>query len=158
MTQGEMSWRALLLSFGLAVRWTGVPTDQAQTTMPSTSRRWQLSIERAGDDAALLRLAGSWKLEDQLPDPDEVMEQMPPGRPIRRLAFDTQEITGWDTGLLAYVAKLGEWGVGKGIETDLAGLPDGIQRLLKLATAVPRRQTGAAAGPGPPSWSPTGSR
>jgi phospholipid/cholesterol/gamma-HCH transport system permease protein len=122
-----------------------MPTDQAQATISTTSRRWRLSIERAGDDAALLRLAGSWKLEDQLPDPDAVTGQLPPGRPIHRLAFDTQEITGWDTGLLAYVTKLSDLAVGKGIETDLAGLPDGIRRLLKLATAVPRRQTGTAA-------------
>jgi phospholipid/cholesterol/gamma-HCH transport system permease protein len=47
--------------------------------------------------------------------------------------------------LLAYVSKLHEWAAGKSIEADLAGLPDGIRRLLKLATAVPRRQTGAEA-------------
>ena len=120
-------------------------TEQTQTVETPTSQRWQTHLEPSGDDVALLRLTGSWRLEDQLPDPDAITQQLPPGRPIRRLAFDTQEMTGWDTGLLAYVTKLGEWGAGKGIEMDLTGLPEGIQRLIKLATAVPRRQTGASA-------------
>ena len=111
----------------------------------STGMRWQLSVERVGDDTALVHLAGSWKLEDRLPDPAGMAQQLPPGRPIRRLAFDAQGITAWDTGLLAYVSKLHEWAAGKSIEADLAGLPEGIQRLLRLAAAVPRRQSAAPA-------------
>ena len=110
----------------------------------STAARWQLSVERVGDDTALVHLAGSWKLEDRLPDPAGMAQQLPPGRPIRRLAFDTQGIIAWDTGLLAYVSKLHEWAAGKSIEADLAGLPEGIQRLLRLAAAVPRHQSAAS--------------
>lgn len=119
--------------------------DRPENIGVATAARWQLSVERVGDDTALIRLAGSWKLEDRLPDPAGVAPQLPPGRPIRRLAFDTQGITAWDTGLLAYVSKLHEWAAGKSIEADLAGLPEGIQRLLRLAAAVPRRRTGATA-------------
>lgn len=119
--------------------------DRPEDIGVSTAARWQLSVERVGDDAALVHLTGSWKLEDRLPDPEGVAQQLPPGRPIRRLAFDAQGITAWDTGLLAYVSKLHEWAAGKSIEADLAGLPEGIQRLLRLAAAVPRRQTGATA-------------
>jgi phospholipid/cholesterol/gamma-HCH transport system permease protein len=122
-----------------------VTADRPEDIGGSTAARWQLSVERVGDEAALVHLAGSWKLEDRLPDPAGIAQQLPQGHPIRRLAFDAQGITAWDTGLLAYVSKLCEWAAGKSIETDLAGLPDGIRRLLKLATAVPRRQTGAEA-------------
>jgi len=122
-----------------------VTADRPEDIGVSTAARWQLSVERVGDDAALVHLTGSWKLEDRLPDPEGVAQQLPPGRPIRRLAFDAQGITAWDTGLLAYVSKLHEWAAGKSIEADLAGLPEGIQRLLRLAAAVPRRQTGATA-------------
>ncbi|HEX7548136.1 MAG TPA: ABC transporter permease, partial [Candidatus Methylomirabilis sp.] len=117
--------------------------DRPEDTGASTAARWQLSVERVGDDAALVRQAGSWKLQDHLPDPAAVEQQIPPGSPIRRVAFDAKGITAWDTGLLAYVSKLCEWAAGKSIEVDLAGLPDGIRRLLKLAAAVPRQQTGA---------------
>ena len=119
--------------------------DRPEDIGVSTAARWQLSVERVGDDAALVHLAGSWKLEDRLPDPAGVAQQLPPGRPIRRLAFDAQGITAWDTGLLAYVSKLHEWAASKSIEADLAGLPEGIRRLRTLAMAVPRRQTGATA-------------
>ena len=126
-------------------RWAGVTADRPEDTEASEAARWQLSVERVGDDAALLRLAGSWKLQDHLPDLATLEQQLPPGGPIRRIAFEAQGITAWDTGLLAYVSKLCEWTAGKSIEVDLAGLPDGIRRLHKLATAVPRRETGAAA-------------
>ena len=119
--------------------------DRPEDIGVSTAARWQLSVERVGDDAALVHLAGSWKLEDRLPDPEGVAQQLSPGRPIRRLAFDAQGITAWDTGLLAYVSKLHEWAAGKSIEADLAGLPEGIRRLRTLAMAVPRRQTVATA-------------
>ena len=115
----------------LVARWAGVTADRPADIGVSTGARWQLSVERVGEDAALVHLAGSWKLEDRLPDPAGMAQQLPPGRPIHRLAFDAQGITVWDTGLLAYVSKLCEWAAGKSIETDLAGLPDGIRRLLQ---------------------------
>jgi len=130
--------------FNILLRCTGVPTDRANSALSSTSPRWQLGVERVGDNGALVRLAGSWKLEDRLPDSTEVAGQLPPGSSIHLLGFDTQGIVAWDTGLLAFVAKLGEWSAGRGIQTDVAGLPEGIQRLLKLANAVPRQQTRAA--------------
>jgi phospholipid/cholesterol/gamma-HCH transport system permease protein len=121
-----------------------VTADRPEDTGASTAARWQLVVERVGDDASVVRLAGSWKLQDHLPDPAAVEQQLPPGSAIRRVAFETQGITAWDTGLLAYLSKLCEWAAGNNIEADLAGLPDGIRRLLKLAAAVPRRETGAA--------------
>ena len=120
-------------------------TDHTQAAAMPTPQRWQVYVESAGDDAILLRLTGSWKLEDRLPDPEGLAQPLSPGGEVRRLAFDTQGITSWDTGLLAFVAKALEWSREKGIETNLAGLPEGIQRLLKLATAVPPRETGAPA-------------
>ena len=81
-------------------------------------------------------------MEDRLPAVIEVQRQIETGRAVQRIVFDTQGVTAWDTGLLAFVAKLREWGPANGIEPDLTGLPEGIQRLLRLADVVQPRKTG----------------
>jgi phospholipid/cholesterol/gamma-HCH transport system permease protein len=88
-------------------------------------------------------------MEDRLPAVDEVRRQIGSGRTVRRLAFDTQGVTAWDTGLLAFVSKLREWGAADGIEPDLAGLPEGIRRLLRLADVVQPRKSGRRVAPLP---------
>jgi len=81
-------------------------------------------------------------MEDRLPAVSEVERQIETGRAVHRIVFDTQGVTAWDTGLLAFVSKLREWGPANGIEPDLTGLPEGIRRLLRLATVVQPRKTG----------------
>ncbi|MCZ6873651.1 MAG: ABC transporter permease, partial [bacterium] len=46
----------------------------------------------------------------------------------------------WDSGLLTFLIKLGERCAQKQIEVDRGGLPQGVQKLLTLAEAVPERQ------------------
>jgi phospholipid/cholesterol/gamma-HCH transport system permease protein len=101
-----------------------------------------MRVEHPAEGAVLVRLSGSWKMEDRLPAVSEVQRQANTGRAVQRIIFDTQGVTAWDTGLLAFVAKLREWGAADGIEPDLTGLPEGIQRLLRLVAAVPPRKTG----------------
>ena len=117
-------------------------TDQPQAAGAAAAERWQMRVEYPAEGAVLVRLSGSWKMEDRLPAVGEVQRQIETGRAVRRIVFDTQGVTAWDTGLLAFVSKLREWGSAEGTEPDLTGLPEGIQRLLRLAAAVPPRKTG----------------
>jgi len=119
-----------------------VTTDQPQAAGAAAAERWQMRVEHPAEGTVLVRLSGSWKMEDRLPAVGEVRRQIETGRAVRRILFDTQGVTAWDTGLLAFVSKLREWGSAEGIEPDLTGLPEGIQRLLRLAAAVPPRKTG----------------
>ena len=117
-------------------------TDQPQAVGAAAAERWQMRVEHPAEGTVLVRLSGEWKMEDRLPAVSEVQRQIETGRAVRRIVFDTQGVTAWDTGLLAFVSKLREWGSADGIEPDLSGLPEGIQRLLRLAAAVPPRKTG----------------
>ncbi len=115
-----------------------------------TERRWAVDIRRAGPDGALVALSGAWRNEDRLPDATEALRGLAAGPPVRRLAFETGGITAWDSGLVTFVLKvLGETKA-RGISADRAGLPDGVQRLLRLVEAVPEKQTGR--GGTPPPW------
>lgn len=116
--------------------------DHPQAAGAIAAERWQMQVEHPAEGTALVRLSGGWKMEDRLPAVSEVQRQIETGRAVQRIVFDTQGVTEWDTGLLAFVSKLREWGSAGGIELDLSGLPEGIQRLLRLAAVVQPRKTG----------------
>lgn len=97
----------------------------------------QLNIERS-KAGLLIRLAGCWRV-DATPaalDPLWRALQHPGGG---RLRFDAAGIEAWDSTLLTALLRIERDGAAAGIEVDRSGLPEGVQRLLKLATAVPER-------------------
>jgi phospholipid/cholesterol/gamma-HCH transport system permease protein len=71
--------------------------------------------------------------------------------PPRRLAFDTAQLTAWDSGLLTFLIDVSELCRQRQVTADRAGLPAGVRRLLDLAEAVPERQ-GARQGLAVPPW------
>ena len=105
-----------------------------------------LGFDRSASDTLLVRLSGSWTIEAKLPSIAEVQRQVESGPSIRRITFDTRGLTGWDSGLLTFLTKLIAETERRGIETDRAGLPEGVGRLLALATAVPERKDTGQAG------------
>ena len=89
------------------------------------------------DSTLVLRLAGRWSLEGGLPPIADVEPRL---AAVRRLAFDTSGLEFWDSGLLAFLAKIIEVAGARRIEVDRSGLPSGVRRLLDLAEAVPERK------------------
>jgi phospholipid/cholesterol/gamma-HCH transport system permease protein len=114
-------------------------------TTATPSRRWELHVSRPAEGTLVLRLAGSWRLEDRLPSALEVQRELQAGPPVRRLTFEAGSITAWDTGLLTFVRKLMDEGKRRGIEVDRRGLPEGAQSLLSLTMAVAAQETGREA-------------
>src|SRR3977135_1875100 len=103
-----------------------------------TSRQWSLDTTPEG---LVLRLSDSWRMQDGLPSPAEVEAQLGAQPSARRLAFDTREVTGWDTGLLVFVHKVLGAATARGLTVDVSGLPEGVRKLLGLAAVVPERDT-----------------
>ena len=112
--------------------------------MTTVERPWTLHVERPTPEVACVELTGAWRKEDRLPDPSEVWREIDVGPPVHRLTFDASHVTEWDSGLVTFAIKVLEEAKARGIASDRAGLPDGAQRLLHLAEAVPERQTGRA--------------
>jgi phospholipid/cholesterol/gamma-HCH transport system permease protein len=107
-------------------------------------RPWTIHVERPTAEIACVQLSGAWRKEDQLPDPGEVWREIEQDPSVHRLMFDTSGMMEWDSGLVTFAVKMLENAAARGIQTDRAGLPDGAQRLLRLAEAVPERHTGRA--------------
>ena len=103
-------------------------------------RSCDLSFTRTDDDTLLVRLAGSWKLDQTFPPVDEVQEHLQSGAGVRQVAFETSNLTGWDSGLLTFLRKLIDRCSMNEILVDRQGLPRGVDRLLALASAVPEKK------------------
>jgi phospholipid/cholesterol/gamma-HCH transport system permease protein len=112
----------------------------AVTTSSSETTPWRWSLESV-PEGIVLRLSGSWRMQDGPPPPALVEAEWGDRPPASRLGFDAREVTAWDSGFLVFVLKLVEAGTARGITVDRSGLPEGVRKLLDLAAAVPERDT-----------------
>jgi phospholipid/cholesterol/gamma-HCH transport system permease protein len=110
-----------------------------------------LGFECPTSDTLVVRLAGSWRSARTLASPEVVRRQVETNPAIRRMTFDARGITDWDTGLLTFLARIIAENDQRRIETDRSGFPEGVRRLLALASAVPERTDTKQRGR-PPSW------
>jgi len=84
-------------------------------------------------------------MRDELPEADALERLLPADAGVRGVAFDSQGISAWDTGLPVFMRKLQNLAARRGMAVDLGGLPEGARRLLVLAAAVPPRAEGPTA-------------
>src|SRR5262249_31277402 len=101
---------------------------------------WQLRADRGPGDALILRLTGRWTLDARLPLAGAVLDQALSEGRISRVACDAAGVAAWDSGLVIFLRALAAEAERRGIIRELAGLPEGLRRLLALAAAVPERK------------------
>jgi phospholipid/cholesterol/gamma-HCH transport system permease protein len=101
---------------------------------------WQLSVECPDPDLVRVRLSGTWRLGDHLPDVGEVEDQLTRNSAVKRLTLEADQVTVWDTGLVAFVLNTMRLCESKAIALDQQTLPTGVKRLISLATAVPEKK------------------
>jgi phospholipid/cholesterol/gamma-HCH transport system permease protein len=87
----------------------------------------------------LVGLRGDWKLKSGLPLPSDVAKGIEAAGPVRTLVLDSTQLGAWDSGLLAFLVGVQDLCKTRDIRVAAETLPDGVQRLLRLATAVPER-------------------
>jgi phospholipid/cholesterol/gamma-HCH transport system permease protein len=98
-----------------------------------------LRFSRPGKDLLLLTLGASWRLENGLPTIAEFERQLEESPSPKHVSFETGQLTGWDSGLLVYLGNIFKVCFERHIQVDKTGLPEGVRRLLELATAVPAK-------------------
>lgn len=102
------------------------------------SGRGVISITRVEDSTLVIRLTGNWRLAGGLPSTEAVRSEIAERTPAK-IAFDTRGLADWDSAAVTFLATLAEICRERRIEMDRSGLPSGIQRLLRLAEAVPEK-------------------
>lgn len=116
-------------------------------SLPATNvGRGDAEIVAQTADTLELRVSGTWQARLGLPALDQIRRRLTGTPRVRRLVMTAEGLGDWDSALLAFLLKLdGLCRAGK-IQTDLSQLPDGVRRLLALATAVPERAGTARGG------------
>ena len=75
-----------------------------------------------------------------MPKAETVQQRLENNPAVRRLVFDTPEAGRWDTGLLTFLLNIRNYCAGHNITLNRDGLPEGAQKLLELAAAVPEKK------------------
>jgi phospholipid/cholesterol/gamma-HCH transport system permease protein len=102
--------------------------------------RGELHCSRPTADTLLIELSGSWRLQDEVPALTDVAQQIEATPHVQRMTFDTTGLTAWDSALVTFLLELMAFGAQRQMVVAQEGLPEGLRRLLHLATAVPERQ------------------
>ncbi|HEX5080306.1 MAG TPA: ABC transporter permease [Geminicoccaceae bacterium] len=123
---------------------------RAPDSADAGAARWQVEGDPT-PGAVRVRLAGSWRLLDRLPAANSVYDEVAARGGSGPVVLDGAELSSWDSGLLTFLIKLRQLIAEAQREADCSGLPQGVQRLLRLASAVPQR-AGAARGMAVDSW------
>ncbi len=100
----------------------------------------RISFERTSDSTLVVHLSGAWHLQRDLPPISLLVAELSSRPGIKRLAYETAELTHWDSGLISFLTNTAEICRARGIVEDRAGLPAGLRRMLELAEAVPEKK------------------
>jgi phospholipid/cholesterol/gamma-HCH transport system permease protein len=100
----------------------------------------QLGFNLAGDATLKVQLRGVWRLRGGRPSAVLVEHELESARQVRNIAFDTRELTSWDSSVLTFLVEVSELCRQRRIPMNREGLPIGVQKLLALAEAVPERK------------------
>jgi len=110
----------------------------AATAAPA--RTAELALDTSRDETLVVHLSGAWTTDARRPRADTIDRHLDAGPKPRRVAFEAAGLTAWDSGLLTFLLQACAATERRGVAIDRDGLPEGVRRLLALATAVPQRQ------------------
>jgi phospholipid/cholesterol/gamma-HCH transport system permease protein len=109
--------------------------------------QYELDLSQAASGLLRVQLMGSWRIADGLPSAEAVRGALGRLGQRPRVALDAARVAAWDSALVTFVLQLLALSRETGAAVDLAGLPEGLRRLVTLATAVPERKDAARTSP-----------
>jgi len=110
----------------------------------------EFALARPTTDRLVVQLGGPWTMSGGIPDAAPLEQALGSGAPPRTIGFEAAGLGEWDSALLIFLTRLAELSGTRGVTVDRSGLPEGVQRLLSLAEAVPERQGARGGGGAPP--------
>jgi phospholipid/cholesterol/gamma-HCH transport system permease protein len=99
-----------------------------------------LSINEGSQGSLAISLSGDWLLTNDLPQLETLLNRLGQTPKLKSLDFEADRLGEWDTGLLKSLVAIVQTARANAVEIDHSGLPNGAQRLVKLAFAVEERE------------------
>jgi phospholipid/cholesterol/gamma-HCH transport system permease protein len=104
------------------------------------SKKASAALSATCADSAEIALSGAWLNLADRREALAVLDQISKSPGLKRMMIRDGGITEWDSSLIIFLRSLHALSVTSGCSMDVSGLPEGIQRLLNLANAVPERK------------------
>jgi phospholipid/cholesterol/gamma-HCH transport system permease protein len=111
----------------------------ASNTRTATAATANLTFSQPTAATLTLHFAGEWRLRNHPPSKDAALQRLADGRGIKRVRFDTRQVTDWDSALVSFLMAITKVCHERNIEIDAGDLPEGVRKLLDLALAVPEK-------------------
>jgi phospholipid/cholesterol/gamma-HCH transport system permease protein len=99
-----------------------------------------INLERLPGDILAIHLAGKWQLGKDVPSAEDVRAELTAHPTSKGIVFNTDALSFWDSSMLTFLVEILKLSVKEGIKIDKDGLPSGVQQLIDLATAVPKKE------------------
>jgi phospholipid/cholesterol/gamma-HCH transport system permease protein len=94
---------------------------------------------RPAEGELRLKLSGEWTGGYRAVTAEALRRELEASPGLRLLSFDTWQLGAWDSGLITFLLMVRKVRAEREVAVDEAGLPEGVRRLVALATAVPER-------------------
>jgi phospholipid/cholesterol/gamma-HCH transport system permease protein len=91
-------------------------------------------------DLLLLGFSGDWRADGILPSIEEAQQLISSQQNVTRVTFDVTDLGEWDSGLLVFLVKILDACSQRGYRVDQSGLPEGVRKLLDLASPQNQRK------------------
>ena len=81
-------------------------------------------------------ISGIWMIGSKLTAPGEVFKRLATDPKIKNIIINASNVEGWDTTLLTFISTISKKCQSSNIGFEVQDLPEGAERLLRLASAV----------------------
>jgi len=100
-----------------------------------------ITAEIEADGRLVAKIGGEWSIHRSPPSPTDISSHLAQPSTINAVRFDFSRLQGWDSSLVSCVVAVAMRCRELKVPLDTQGLPEGVDRLLKMALAVPEQHT-----------------
>jgi len=118
----------------------------------------EIIFHRPDAESLVIHLSGTWSIEHGLPPVPDLQKEIASTGEVKRVGFDTQEVNAWDSSILTFLTRVVDFCPRERLEIKKEGLPEGVIKLLALASAVPEKKDARKATERIPFFSRIGGR
>jgi len=98
-----------------------------------------VKIESGPDGTLAIQAGGPWSIHEPVPTMADVVARLDQSPPVSEVRFNFEALGDWDSSLVSFVTEVAKCCRAKQIPLVTQGLPAGVDRLFKLALAVPEQ-------------------
>ena len=100
----------------------------------------KIEFNNLSADTLHAAISGTWKIGSSLPASGEVLDRLTAAPKIKKFIINSTQLQYWDTTFLTFIIAITKECKKRNIILEIQGLPEGAERLLHLASAVPEQR------------------